>query len=172
MIASTELYKEMCFKNISFFFSASVHVSFLLWIYHSNDPNDAWLLSQSTTMWKKGMWTLAPQTEKTNLMAWAVNEDSYQHAHPRRLIWVFVVRIWNNFASWLSKMRRVKILMRLCEWTRWSESLLSPHVRRYAFWAYGSFDPHLDKMYLSNMRTTKAQGRLLINRYENKPIQI
>ena len=39
---------------------------------------------------------------------------------------------------WLSKMRPVKIQIRLCNCTVWSESSLGPHVRRYVFWHCGS----------------------------------
>ena len=51
----------------------------------------------------------------------------------------FLLSAWRDFASLLSKMRPVKILIRLCECTGWSESQLGAHVRRYIFWCCGSY---------------------------------
>ena len=47
---------------------------------------------------------------------------------------------WRNLAALLSKICAMKILMRLCECTHWSESSLGTHVRRYVFWRSGSYN--------------------------------
>ena len=51
----------------------------------------------------------------------------------------------SSFSAWketmhhlLSKMRPVKILIRLCVCTGWSESLLEANVQRYVSWRYSS----------------------------------
>ena len=172
MIASTELYKEMCFKNISFFFQLPFMFLFFCEFI------------TATTRMTPDCFPSLRLCEKKVCEHWRRKLRKPTLWHERSTKTHISMRIragWyeSSFSAYevilhllLSKMRTVKILMILHECTGWSESLLSPHVRRYAFLAYGSFDPHLDKMYLSNMRTTKAQGRLLINRYENKPIQI
>ena len=67
-----------------------------------------------------------PQCEKKYFLISARNEDpnqpahprgidSNQNAHPRTLMRVFVVLINGTLHHWLSKMRRVKILIRLCK---------------------------------------------------------
>ena len=38
--------------------------------------------------------------------------------------------------TWLSKMHPMKILIRLCKCTVWSESSLGAHVQRYVCWQY------------------------------------
>ena len=50
------------------------------------------------------------------------------------------LRGWHEVTlhPWLSKMRPVKILIRLRECTGWSKSSLSAHVRRYVFWRRGA----------------------------------
>ena len=40
----------------------------------------------------------------------------------------------------MSKMRPVKILIRLCEYAGWSESSLGAHVKKYVFWHCDTFD--------------------------------
>ena len=46
---------------------------------------------------------------------------------------IFVVRTEETLQPWLSKMRPMKILIRLCEFAGLSESSLGAHVRRYVF---------------------------------------
>ena len=75
-------------------------------------------------------------------------EDSNQSAQPCSLIKGFVVRMKKKTTQknphktlhpWLSKMCRVKILIRLLECAGLSESSLCASVRRYVFWRFGSF---------------------------------
>ena len=69
---------------------------------------------------------------KVPFMIYSSNVDSNQPAHPRSLIWVFVVRMKKLcMHPCLSKMHPVKILIRLRECTGWSESSLGAHVRRF-----------------------------------------
>ena len=74
-----------------------------------------------------------PQREWTSLSTYTLNFDSNQPAYQRRL---FRIRYpgEETWHPWLSKMCPVKILIRLCECTVWSESSLGAHVWRYVFW--------------------------------------
>ena len=74
-----------------------------------------------------------PRREKTHLLISLLNEDLNQPAYLRSLIRIFVVRK-KTLHPWLSKMCRVKILIRRHECADWSESSLGGHVRRYIYW--------------------------------------
>ena len=62
-----------------------------------------------------------PQSGNMYLPTCAPYEDSNQPAHPHE----------ETLHHWLSKMRPVNILIRLCECASWSESSLGAHVKRY-----------------------------------------
>ena len=74
-------------------------------------------------------WHSSPQHEKTPRLRCTSNEDSNQSARPRSLIRIFVVTMKRlSKYPWLSKMRLVKILIRLCKCVGESESSLFAHV--------------------------------------------
>ena len=56
-------------------------------------------------------------------------------AHSRS---VLCLSAWKQFASGLSKMRSVNILIRLRVCAGWSESLPGAYVQRYVYWCSGS----------------------------------
>ena len=69
----------------------------------------------------------------------APNEDSNQPARKRSLIRVSFVRMKKLCILGLSKMRPVKIQIRLRNCAVWSESSLGAHIRWYVFWRCGSY---------------------------------
>ena len=69
------------------------------------------------------------QSEKTYLLTSAPMENLNQHAHPRRPIGVFVVRMKTLYIP----MCQVKIVIRLRDCESWSETWLGAHVQRYIF---------------------------------------
>ena len=69
----------------------------------------------------------------------------------------------------LSKMRPVKILIRLHEFGSWSESSLCAYVRRYIFWHLtGRFETHalLDTWFTGRFETHALLDTWLTGRYE------
>ena len=70
------------------------------------------------------------QREKTYLLICALNEGSNQPVHQ--------CLHQETLHPWLSKIRIVKILIRLRERAGWSKSLLGADVRRYLFWRSSS----------------------------------
>ena len=66
------------------------------------------------------------------------NGDANQPAHPRSLVSLRCPHE-ETLHPWLSKMRPVKILIRLRECAGWSESSLGAHVQRSFFWRCGPF---------------------------------
>ena len=81
---------------------------------------------------------IEPQRQKTYLLACSPNENTNQPAHPRGPIRLFVVRMKKKFHLWLTKMRPVKILIRLRECAVWSESSRGAHFWWYVFVRCGS----------------------------------
>ena len=78
------------------------------------------------------------QHEKTYPLICAANKDTSQPEHLQNQI-SLCCQQEETLHPWLSRMRLVKILIRLCKCTAWSESLLGTHVRRYVFWFYGLY---------------------------------
>ena len=77
------------------------------------------------------------------------NEKStFWHVHPVmtqislriRIVWSVFIVCLKELCHWLSKMRPVKILIRLPEYAGWSESSLGAHVRKYVCWRHGSLN--------------------------------
>ena len=102
---------------------------------HASDP----MSRQPLLMSQRGIFE--PQREKTYLWTCAPKEDSDQPANTRSLISLCCPHE-ETLHPWLSKIRPVKVLIRLRECAGWSESSLGAHVRRYVFWRYGSFILH------------------------------
>ena len=87
------------------------------------------------------------QREKMYLITCTPNEDPNQSAHLRSLNSLRCPHE-ETLHPWLSKMRPVKILIRLHECAVWSESSLDAHVQWYVFFTYGSYDI---KTYISDL---------------------
>ena len=67
------------------------------------------------------------------LLTCARNDDLNQPAHPRSMSRVCCHQE-ETLHPWLSKLRPVKILIRLRECAVWSESSLGADIQRYVFW--------------------------------------
>ena len=71
------------------------------------------------------------------LLTCVFNKHSTEPAHLHNLISHHCPHE-ETLHPWLSKMRPVKILIRLRECAGWSEFLLGRHIRMYFFWRWGS----------------------------------
>ena len=80
-----------------------------------------------TVRWENGPSDICAQRRLESISAFAQSDQSLHCPHKE------------ISHPWLSKMRLVKILIRLRECTGWFESSLGAHVRRYVFWRCGSF---------------------------------
>ena len=76
--------------------------------------------------WENVLFDMCAQRRLKSACASAQTDKSLRCSHDQ------------TFHPWLSKMRPVKILIRLRECADWSESSLGAHVRRYVFWVCGS----------------------------------
>ena len=97
------------------------------------------------------------------LLTCARNDDLNQPAHPRSMSRVCCHQE-ETLHPWLSKLRPVKILIRLRECAVWSESSLGADIQRYVFWCC---DPYKRRYSENAFRSTTFSSHQKKERWEN-----